>query len=109
MAGVHASDALSGHILDHLTQGATNVAGMATETAPLPFTGARVYLDASSAAQGYGAGQGVFTNGRYREGGSRESSAERGTAAGNVPCGIMKVGKQFTPGSQGDTREMRLV
>lgn len=103
MAGVHASDAVSGHFLDPAigvppAQGATNTAGITGNAAALPSTGTRAYLEVSAAAQGYGA-EGVYTNGRYREhgsprigSGSRDNSAERIQGAGNTPCGIMKVG-----------------
>lgn len=102
MAGVHASDAVSGHFLDLAisappAQGATNAAGMTGDSAALPPTVTRTYLEVSAAAQGYGA-EGVYTNGRYREhgsprigSGSRDNSAERIQGAGNTPCGIMKV------------------
>lgn len=120
MAGVHASDAVSGHFLDSAigsppAQGATNAAGITGDAAAIPPTGTRAYLEVSAAAQGYGA-EGVYTNGRYREHGSprigrgsRDSSAERSQGAGNIPCGIMKVGlfKHLIPlvmDSQGDTR-----
>lgn len=103
MAGVHASDAVSGHSVDPAissppAQGATNAAGITGDGAALPPTGTRTYLEVSAAAQGYGA-EGVYTNGRYRENsssrigsGSRDNSAERSQGAGNTPCGIMKVG-----------------
>ncbi len=103
MAGVHASDAVSGHFLDPAigsppAQGATSAAGTTGDGAALPPTGTRAYLEVSAAAQGYGA-EGVYTNGRYREhsssrigSGSRDNSAERSHGAGNTPCGIMKVG-----------------
>lgn len=102
MAGVHASDAASGHFLDPSTgslstQGAISTAGVTGDTAALPSAGTRAYLEVSSAARGYGA-EGVYTNGRYREdrsprigSGSRDNSAERSQGAGNTPCGIMKV------------------
>lgn len=100
MAGVHASDALSGHFLDPAigvqpAQGATSPAGISGDAAALTPSGTRAYLEV---AQGYGA-EGVYTNGRYREhgsprigSGSRDNSAERIQGAGNPPCGIMKVG-----------------
>lgn len=103
MAGVHASDGVSGHLLDPAisappAQGATNAAGITGDAATLPPTGTRTYLEVSAAAQGYGA-EGVYTNGRYRDhgsprigSGSRDNSAERSQGAGNTPCGIMKVG-----------------
>lgn len=99
MAGVHASDAASGHFLaPPPTQGATNAAGVAGDAAALPPTGTRAYLEVSAAAQVHGA-EGVYTNGRYREhssprigSGSRDNSAERSQGAGITPCGIMKVG-----------------
>lgn len=103
MAGVHASDAASGHFLDPAvglppTQGATNTAGVTGDAAALPSAGTRAYLEVSAAGQVYGA-EGVYTNGRYREqssprigSGSRDNSAERSQGAGNTPCGIMKVG-----------------
>lgn len=103
MAGVHASDALSGHFLDLAigappTQGEINAAGITGDAAALPATGTRAYLEVSAAsAQGYGA-EGVYTNGRYREhgsprigSGSRDNSTERSQGGGNTPCGIMKV------------------
>ncbi|TKS92207.1 hypothetical protein D9C73_025591 [Collichthys lucidus] len=102
MAGVHASDAVSGHFLDPAfgsqpAQGATNAPGITGDAAPLPPTGTRTYLEVSAAGQGYGA-EGVYTNGRYRENssprigsGSRDNSAERIQGAGNTPCGIMKA------------------
>ncbi|KAF7668735.1 hypothetical protein LDENG_00290860 [Lucifuga dentata] len=102
MAGVYASDAVSGHFLDPVVgappvQGATNATGVSGDAAPLPVTGTRAYLEVSAAAQGYGA-EGVYTNGRYRDhgsprigGGSRDNSAERSHGGGNTPCGIMKV------------------
>ncbi|TMS15031.1 Inactive phospholipase C-like protein 2 [Larimichthys crocea] len=105
MAGVHASDAVSGHFLDPAigsqpAQGATNAPGITGDSAPLPPTGTRTYLEVSAAAQGYGA-EGVYTNGRYREhssprigSGSRDNSAERIQGAGNTPCGIMKDGSK---------------
>lgn len=103
MAGVHASDAVSGHFLDPAfgaqpAQGATNAAGITSDAAALHPAGTRAYLDVSAASQGYGA-EGVYTNGRYRQhgsprigSGSRDNSAERSQGAGNPPCGIMKVG-----------------
>jgi len=107
MAGVHASDVLSGHFLQPTIgappppppgQGASNTAGIPGDAAALTLTGARAYLEVSAAAQGYGA-EGVYANGRYREhgsprigSGSRDHSAERiSHGAGNAPCGIMKV------------------
>ena len=107
MAGVHASEAVSGHFLDPTitalpAQGATNITGLNNEAAVLPSTGPRAYLDVSAAALAashplYGA-EGVYTNGRYREhssprigSGSRDNSAER-SHGGSTPCGIMKVG-----------------
>lgn len=103
MAGVHASDAVSGQLSDPTigvppAQGATNTAGITGDAAPFLLTGTRAYLDVSAAPRGYGA-EGVYTNGRYREhgsprigSGSRDNSAERSQGAGNAPCGIMKVG-----------------
>ena len=101
MAGVHASDVVSGHFLDPTlgsppAQGATDTAGTPGEAAALTLTGTRAYLEVSAAAHGYGA-EGVYTNGRYREhgsprSGSRDNSADRSQGAGNIPCGIMKVG-----------------
>lgn len=103
MAGVHASDAASGHFLDPAigsppAQGATSAAGLTGDAAALPPAGTRAYLEVSAAGQVYGA-EGVYTNGRHREHssprigrGSRDNSAERGHGAGNTPCGIMKVG-----------------
>ncbi|XP_053194164.1 inactive phospholipase C-like protein 2 [Scomber japonicus] len=106
MAGVHASDALSGHFLDLAigappTQGEINAAGITGDAAALPATGTRAYLEVSAAsAQGYGA-EGVYTNGRYREhgsprigSGSRDNSTERSQGGGNTPCGIMKDGSK---------------
>ncbi|CAB1455206.1 unnamed protein product [Pleuronectes platessa] len=117
MAGVHTSDAVSGHFLDHApsAQGATNAPGLTGVAAALPAACTRAYLEVSGAAQGCGA-EGVYTNGRYRElgsprvgSGSRDHSADRSQGAGNAPCGIMKVGglKHFilpVTESQGDTR-----
>ena len=106
MAGVHASDAVSGHFLEDAlsappAQGATNIAGVTGDAAALAPTATRTYLEVSAAAQGY-VTEGVYTNGRYREhssprigSGSRDNSAERSQGAGNppcAPCGIMKVG-----------------
>ena len=103
MAGVHASDAVSGQFLDPAigpppAQGATNATGVTGDAAAVTPTGTRAYLEVSAAAQGYGA-EGVYTNGRHRENssprigsGSRDNSAERSQGAGNPPCGIMKVG-----------------
>lgn len=103
MAGVRASDAASGHYLDPaigsmLTQGASNTPGVTGDSAALPPAGARAYLEVSAGAQGYGA-EGVYSSGRSREAcspgfgrGSRDNSADRSPAAGNTPCGIMKVG-----------------
>lgn len=103
MAGIHTSDALSGHFLDPAVgapaaQGATNLPGITGDAAPLVPGGTRAYLEVSSAVQGYGADR-VYTNGRYRDqgsprigSGSRDHSAERSQGAGNTPCGIMKVG-----------------
>lgn len=103
MAGVQASDAAAGHYPDPaigsmLTQGASNAPGVPGDTAALPPAGTRAYLEVSAAAQGYGA-EGVYSSGRSREdssprigGGSRDHSADRSPAAGNTPCGIMKVG-----------------
>lgn len=100
MAGVHTSDAVSGHFLDPAAQGATNAAGMTGDAA-----GTRAYLEVSAAGQGYGA-EGVYTNGRYREhssprigSASRNNSAERSQGAGNTPCGIMKVSRSQTVNS----------
>ncbi|XP_078126634.1 inactive phospholipase C-like protein 2 [Sander vitreus] len=105
MAGVHASDVVSGHVLDPIigatpAQGATNTAGITGGAAALTLTSTRAYLEVSAAAQGYGA-EGVYTNGRYREhgsprtgSGSRDNSAERSQGAGNIPCGIMKDGSK---------------
>lgn len=109
MAGVHASEAVSGHFLDPAivnppAQGATNITGLNNnDAAVLPPTGTRAYLDVSAAALGaayqvYGA-EGVYTNGRYKEqgsprigGSSRDNSTERSQGGVNTPCGIMKVG-----------------
>lgn len=103
MAGVQASDAASGHYLDPaigsvLTQGATSAPGVTGGSAALSAAGTRAYLEVSAAAQGYGA-EGVYGSGRSTEDssprigrGSRDSSADRSPAAGNAPCGIMKVG-----------------
>ncbi|XP_049925449.1 inactive phospholipase C-like protein 2 isoform X2 [Epinephelus moara] len=105
MAGVHASDVVSGHFLDPTigappAQGATNIAGITGDAAAVTLTGTRAYLEVSAAAQGYGA-EGVYTNGRYREhssprigSGSRDNSTERSQGAGNTPCGIMKDGSK---------------
>lgn len=103
MAGVRASEAASGHYLDPaigsmLTQGATSTPGVTGDSAALPPAGARAYLEVSAGAPGYGA-EGVYSSGRSMEAsspgigrGSRENSADRSPAAGNPPCGIMKVG-----------------
>lgn len=103
MAGLHASEAVSGHFLDPAisaapAQGATNAAGITGDAAALPSTATRTYLDVSAAAQSYMVG-GLYTNGRYRDhssprigSGSRDNSSERSQGAGNPPCGIMKVG-----------------
>lgn len=103
MAGLRASDAASGHYLDPavgsmLTQGATGTPGVPGDSAAPPPAGARAYLEVSAAAQGCGA-EGVYSSGGSREGssprmgrGSRDHSADRSPAAGNTPCGIMKVG-----------------
>lgn len=118
MAGVHASDVVSGHFLDPTlgspqAQGTTDTAGTPGEAAALTLTGTRAYLEVSAAAHGYGA-EGVYTNGRYREhssprSGSRDNSADRSQGAGNIPCGIMKVGWfkhliLLVNDCQGDTR-----
>lgn len=101
MAEVQASDAASGHYLDPaigsmLTQGATSAPGVTGGSAALPPAGARAYLEVSAAAQSYGA-EGVYSRSREDSSprigrGSRDNSADRSPAAGNAPCGIMKVG-----------------
>ncbi|KAM3863801.1 inactive phospholipase C-like protein 2 [Diretmus argenteus] len=108
MAGVHASEAASGHFLDRAigvpaAQGATNAAGITgSDAAALNPSGTRAFLDVSAAAaRGCGA-EGVYTNGRYREqhgsprtgGRSRDNSAERSHGGVNTPCGIMKDGSK---------------
>uniref|UniRef100_A0A8C5D1W8 Phosphoinositide phospholipase C n=1 Tax=Gouania willdenowi TaxID=441366 RepID=A0A8C5D1W8_GOUWI len=103
MAGFHASDAVSGHVLDP-SPGATNAAaGLTGDTGRLTQTcSSRPYLEVSAAAHGYGA-EGVYTNGRYRQlslsspgigSGSREHSGDRSPGSGNAPCGIMKDGSR---------------
>lgn len=103
MAGVRASDAASGHFLDPaigsmLTQGATSKPGVTGDSSALPPAGTRAYLEVSAGAQGSGA-EGASSSGGSRGDssprigrGSRDNSADRSPAAGNTPCGIMKVG-----------------
>ncbi|CAG02822.1 unnamed protein product [Tetraodon nigroviridis] len=82
-----------------LTQGASSAPGVPGDSAAPPAAGTRAYLEVSAAAQGYGA-DGVFScreDSSPRIGrGSRDHSADRSPAAGNPPCGIMKVGSLKT-------------
>ncbi|XP_055747473.1 inactive phospholipase C-like protein 2 [Salvelinus fontinalis] len=111
MAGVHASEAVSGHfqnptIAASPAQNATQIAGLNNNDATvLPPTGTRAYLDISAAAFAHGhpvyGAEGVYTNGRYMDHGSpwtgsssRDNSAERSHGGVNTPCGIMKDGSK---------------
>lgn len=111
MAGLQASEAVSGPFLEPPSPDATSqlqtaaavldVAGLNLNDAAavLTPTETRAYLDVSPVT-GFpvlGA-EGVYTNGRCKEQGSprigsrsRDSSSERSLGGATTPCGIMKV------------------
>lgn len=114
MAGLQASEAVSGPFLEPPSLDATSqsqtaavfdVAGLNLNDAAnvLTPTGTRAYLDVSPVTVMPGGfpvlgAEGVYTNGRCKEqvsprigSRSRDSSSERSLGGGTTPCGIMKV------------------
>ncbi|XP_031422621.1 inactive phospholipase C-like protein 2 [Clupea harengus] len=117
MAGLQASEAVSGPFLEPPSLDATSqsqtaavfdVAGLNLNDAAnvLTPTGTRAYLDVSPVTVMPGGfpvlgAEGVYTNGRCKEqvsprigSRSRDSSSERSLGGGTTPCGIMKDGSK---------------
>lgn len=115
MAGLQASDAVSGAYLDPPSPDAASqpqspgvlldVAGLNLNDAAAVMTptGTRTYLDVSPVTMLPGGfpvlgADGVYTNGRCKDHGSprvgsrsRDSSSDRSLSGATTPCGIMKV------------------